>query len=100
MHHQVIIPYISFVLSYISIVSTSPQIAKHVTILNKSGSKLQVYWLTPSGKQVPFADVYNGARKEIDSFVNHTFVVRQADVESQQSRIGYLTVGETENEGK
>jgi hypothetical protein len=80
-------------------VSTTDPIPKHITILNKSGTRLQVLWVSPTGQQVPFSDVYNGARMGVDSFVNHTFIVRQMNVESKQSRIGYLTVDSSDSQG-
>lgn len=66
--------------------------------MNKSGTRLQVLWVSPTGDQVPFSDIYNGARVSVDSFVNHTFVIRQMNVEAKQSRIGYLTVDNSDNQ--
>ena len=81
-------------------VSTTEFIPKHVEILNESGAKIQVFWIEPStGRQVPFSDVYNGAHLNVESFTNHTFVVRQMKAELKESRIGYVTVTDSNNQG-
>ena len=88
-----------FVVWRILSVSTTNPIPKHITILNKSGTRLQVLWVSPTGQQIPFSDVYNGAHVDVDSFVNHTFVVRQMNIDSKQSRVGYLTVDDSDSQG-
>jgi hypothetical protein len=80
--------------------SISEMVPKHLEILNDSGAKLQVFWINPStGQQMPFSQVYNGAHLSVDSFVNHTFVIRQTKVETKESRIGYVKVTDADNQG-
>lgn len=82
-------------------IATAGTLSKHVEILNRSGGKLQVDWIDPSTKMsVPFSAVYNGAHLNVDSYINHTFVVRQTKTETKESRIGYVTVTEDDNQGE
>jgi hypothetical protein len=75
-------------------------VPKHLEILNDSGANLQVFWINPStGQQMPFSQMYNGAHLSVDSFVNHTFVIRQTKLETKESRIGYVKVSNTDNQG-
>lgn len=75
-------------------------IPKHLQILNKSGAKLQVFWVNPiTSQQVPFSQVYNGAHLSVDSYVNHTFVIRQTKTETEESHIGYVQVTDSDNQG-
>jgi hypothetical protein len=75
-------------------------VPKHFEILNDSGAKLKVYWIDPAtGQQQPFSTLYNGAHVSVNSYVNHTFVVRQTDPDNKESRINYVKVGEKDDQG-
>jgi hypothetical protein len=84
---------------YLGVSKSSNVIPKHFTLLNKSGAKLQVLWVNPKGEHVPFSNVYNGARLAIESFVNHSFVLRQTNDSTQESRMNYITVKDNYDEG-
>jgi hypothetical protein len=84
---------------YLSVSTSSNVIPKHFTLLNKSGGKLQILWVNPKGEHVPFSNVYNGARLAIDTYVNHSFVLRQSMDSTQESRINYITVKDNYDDG-
>ena len=58
-----------------------PSSTRHVELVNESGNNVAVDWLNPAtGDRVPFAEsAMNGERVVVDSYVNHTFVVRLLD---------------------
>lgn len=72
--------------------------SRAVDISNESGHKLQVYWLSETGEAVRYADVMNGDKAIINSFVNHTFMLRDesssCDNEDENCHVNYITVSD------
>lgn len=85
----------------------SGQPNRHVEIMNESGKKMEVFWLDPrTGQNVKIADqnvIYNGASYELDSFVDHTFVLREVTRQNEtcgsrggrECHISYVTVSDS-----
>lgn len=74
-------------------------LSRALDIWNESGHKLRVYWLRPeTGEAVRFKDVESGAKFVINSFVNHTFMVRDETSECQaheeNCHVNYITVSD------
>lgn len=74
-------------------------LSRMLDIWNESGHKLQIYWLKPdTGEAVRYADVKIGDKAKINSFVNHTFMVRDDTEECEENEeachVTYITVGE------
>eukprot|EP00562_Extubocellulus_spinifer_P014927 CAMPEP_0178574358 /NCGR_PEP_ID=MMETSP0697-20121206/19308_1 /TAXON_ID=265572 /ORGANISM="Extubocellulus spinifer, Strain CCMP396" /LENGTH=508 /DNA_ID=CAMNT_0020209337 /DNA_START=86 /DNA_END=1612 /DNA_ORIENTATION=+ len=61
--------------------SNSHPLARRVEIINESGSKMGVYWQNPNSHElVPIGDaVGDGSSFGLNSFVNHTLVLRETD---------------------
>lgn len=50
---------------------------RHFKVVNQSGERVSVEWVNPNGgKRIPFGAPTSGESVDIDSFVNHTFVIR------------------------
>jgi hypothetical protein len=87
--------------------SAAINLSRAVDIQNESGEKLEMYWLRPdSGEAVKFRDIDNGAKLVINSFVNHTFMLREGPVshacdgEEENCHVNYITVTEEEKQSK
>jgi len=77
--------------------SSAVDLSRAVDISNESGHKLQVYWLRPeTGEAVRYTDVTSGATAVINSFVNHTFMIRDEEDECNEQEenchVQYITV--------
>lgn len=73
--------------------------SRAVDISNESGHKLQVYWLRPeTGEAVRYADVLNGDKAVINSFVNHTFMLRDesssCEEQDENCHVNYITISD------
>jgi hypothetical protein len=87
--------------------SAAVDLSRAVDILNESGEKLEVYWLRPgSGEAVRYTDLENGAKIEINSFINHTFMLREGptsdacDSKGEDCHVNYITVTEDRQQSK
>lgn len=87
--------------------SAAIDLSRAVNIQNESGEKLEVYWLRPgSGEAVKFRDIDNGAKIAINSFVNHTFMLREGptssacDNDDDDCHVNYIRVTEDEKQSK
>lgn len=84
------------------------QIPRGINIVNNSGARVEVHWVHPStGERVlqssPF--IHNGASLHLNSFVTHSFEVREMPGKSgkclgddQTCRLGYFTVNENDDQ--
>jgi 2OG-Fe(II) oxygenase superfamily len=53
---------------------------RHFQVVNQSGKKVTVEWINPeSGQSVPLGAPTNGESITFNSFVNHTFVIKEED---------------------
>ena len=79
--------------------------SRKVELVNESGKKLVVDWIDPaSGEIVPLTEDFpNGAKKFINSFVNHTLLIHEpttsptCDVSEDGCGVGYITVSESKD---
>lgn len=74
-------------------------LSRAVDISNESGHKLEIYWLRPeTGEAVRYADVQSGDKAKINSFVNHTFMLRDetstCEEQEENCLVNYITVSD------
>jgi hypothetical protein len=65
--------------------ATTHPLRRPIQIKNDSGLKTEVYWVGPQGQMVlqsPPGAMSSGNTLTLDSYVNHTFVVKEAPDES------------------
>ena len=101
----------TFVVASIAIIQSATSdydhhpLARKVDILNKSGRNLKLFWLPPDDKEHPiqmFADFPDGKMNNLNSFVNHTFMIQHFSSEAERNdacKAGFLTVNESGNQG-
>eukprot|EP00978_Attheya_sp_CCMP212_P010800 scaffold26271_cov45-Attheya_sp.AAC.4 len=56
------------------------QLSRNIEITNESGHEMHVYWINPiTGEEILTSSdgMLNGASLRLDSFVNHTFLLRE-----------------------
>ncbi len=98
----------------ISIVQAGAADPRSINIYNKSGSKVEIYWINPTTKEAvlqsdPF--IYNGATFSLDSYVTHAFEAREMPGKSGKCSssgkgsnntcgVGYFTVNANSDQGK
>ena len=89
------------------------QLSRNIEITNKSGHKMHVYWINPmTGEEILTNSdgMLNGASLRLDSFVNHTFLIRetpsgQTDTcggtssKDDSCHIAYMTVSDSSEQG-
>ena len=87
--------------------SAAVDLRRAVDIQNESGERLEVYWLRPgSGEAVRYTDLANGAKIHFDSFINHTFMLREGttsqpcDSNDEDCHVNYITVTEDRHQSK
>ena len=76
-------------------------LARHLELSNESGERLQIEWVHPlTGELVPYGVAEPSSDKHIslDTYVNHTFVVRTITLKKASMRSTVLTVGEQEEQ--
>ncbi|KAL7527718.1 hypothetical protein ACHAXR_002093, partial [Thalassiosira sp. AJA248-18] len=62
-----------------------------IQISNESGKKTELFWVNPSsGEMVMHGAMVNGQTLNLDSFVNHTFLVRELPDESGTCNAGKI----------
>ena len=82
-----------------------------LSIINHSGKNLVVDWVNPkTGKVIGVGGIKDGEMTHINSFVNHTFAIREQDTneicnnsndhESSGCTIKYIIVHEKTDQGK
>ena len=97
------------VLSLTAEASSTTSLSRSITILNESGSRIEVYWIHPEtgeGTLMSTPDVLNGANFPLNSFVGHQFEIRElpgkatgvCKSEGQVCRNGYFTVSENDDQ--
>lgn len=78
--------------------SLAADLSRAVDIVNDSGHKLQVYWVRPeNGEAVPYSAINSGAEAMINSYVNHTFMIRDETDDcggDENCHVNYVTVTE------
>lgn len=94
----------SFLVAALLLVLTRTTAQKNhaINILNDSAEKVEIYWLKPnSGEAVRYSDVQAGSSLKINSFVNHTFMLREGSVDDvychnqeEDCHVNYITVSE------
>ena len=90
---------ISLLFMLLGVCSSAVDLSRELDIWNDSGNKVQVYWLHPgTGEAVRYADVKSGSKAVINSFVNHTFMLRDGNETDtcvdENCHVNYVTVTE------
>ena len=91
---------------FLSSLVSSSDLSRAVDIQNQSGNTLEVYWVNPrNGKAIRYSDLRSGAKLAINSYVNHTFMVRDGEGETCNSEdedchVNYITVTESDHQSK
>eukprot|EP00804_Cyclotella_cryptica_P029451 CCRYP_011270-RA/>CCRYP_011270-RA protein AED:0.18 eAED:0.18 QI:2826/1/1/1/0.75/0.4/5/1530/114 len=91
--------------------SGQQSIERSIAIMNQSGRRVDVHWVPPyKGEMILQSkpDILNGASLNLNSYVGHTFQVRELPGkvsgvcagENQQCRIEHFTVNANENQGE
>lgn len=88
--------------------SAAIDLSRAVDIQNESGEGLEVYWLQPgSGEAVRYTDLENGAKIHFNSFINHTFMLRErgptsdaCNSDNEDCHVNYITVTEDRHQSK
>jgi 2OG-Fe(II) oxygenase superfamily len=72
---------------------------RHFQLVNQSGKKVSVEWINPeSGQSVPLGAPTNGESISFNSFVNHTFVIKQDDDNSTHHEAYYKVAENGQNQ--
>ena len=100
-------------LGVIFLQSEAVDLRRAVDIQNESGERLELYWLRPgSGEAVKYMDLENGAKIHFNSFINHTFMLREGTSRDacdsidndacvdNDSHVNFITVTEDHNQSK
>ena len=91
--------------------SLGEQIARSITMMNEGGRRVDIHWVHPdTGEMVLQSnpDLLNGASMELNSYVGHTFQVRELPAkktgvcagEDETCRIDHFTVNSNHDQGK
>ena len=92
-------------------VSAASAIERSISIMNESLRRIQVHWIHPdTGEMVlqSTPDILNGASQNLNSYVGHTFEVREMAAkksgvcagENEECRVDYFTVNSNEDQGE
>ena len=79
--------------------------ARHITIHNQSGAKVDVFWIHPETRELGASNtedkgIMYGASTGIASFVTHAFEIQEmAPCKNTRCRKGYFSVSNNEDQG-
>lgn len=91
--------------------ATNKSTTRGITILNESGSRVEIYWVHPTtreGSLMSTPNIMNGASFPLNSFVGHEFEVRELPSvksgvcagEEQTCRSNYFTVSANDDQSE
>ena len=86
-------------------------VERQITIMNESGRRVEIHWIHPDTGELVLQstpDILNGASMNLNSYVSHTFEVRElpgkktgvCEGEEQQCRVDYFTVNSNDDQSK
>ena len=85
--------------------------SRSITIMNKSGRRVDIHWVHPDTNEMVLQtdpDILNGASMDLNSYVGHTFQVRELPAkktgvcggEDETCRIDHFTVNANKDQGE
>ncbi|KAL3808167.1 hypothetical protein ACHAXA_009854 [Cyclostephanos tholiformis] len=93
----------SLIIRLTSLLVLAADVPRTITIMNESGRRVEIYWISPDDGELVLQsdpDILDGTSLELNSFVGHSFEVRElpgkksgvCDGEGQTCRVDYFTV--------
>mmetsp|Transcript_6293 Transcript_6293/g.10929 ORF Transcript_6293/g.10929 Transcript_6293/m.10929 type:complete len:462 (+) Transcript_6293:254-1639(+) len=97
------------VLQLSSTITNAAQVARSIQIMNESGRRVDVHWINPDTKEMVLQstpDILNGASQDLNSYVGHTFEVRELAAkksgvcagEDETCRVDHFTVNKNQDQ--
>lgn len=91
--------------------TSAVETSRSITIMNESGRRVDLHWVHPdTGEMVMQSDpdLLNGASQDLNSYVGHTFQVRELPAkktgvcagEGEVCRIDHFTVNSNQDQGE